>query len=369
MRTSMAGILAILILAPFFGCQKQRGPATGGAPIRTPPAPAPAVPAAVPAAPAAAPATTAPANAPGEEAVSSAPGTPPAKKLDVKFLPNAYQLHEKVISGGLPEGEPAFEELAKLGVKTVISVDGAKPDVAAAKKFGLRYVHLPHGYDGVPENRVQELAKAVRELPGPVYIHCHHGKHRSPAAATVACVAAGLVDPSQAVGILRVAGTSPNYEGLYDSARSARKLEAKLLDELKAEFPEAAKIPPLAEAMVGLEHTHDHLKKIEAAGWRPLAEHPDLKPAHEALLLREHFTEMARTEAVMAEPDRFRTMLTESLAAAKELEDLLGKEGFGDVPAHAQEATAILARVSANCKSCHTEYRDVPLGKKSGVAQ
>nr|MCU0981791.1 hypothetical protein [Pirellulaceae bacterium] len=119
MRTSMAGILAILILAPFFGCQKQRGPATGGAPIRTPPAPAPAVPAAVPAAPAAANAPApAPAKATGEEAARRAPGTPPAKKLDVKFLPNAYQLHEKVISGGLPEGEPAFEELAKLGVKT-----------------------------------------------------------------------------------------------------------------------------------------------------------------------------------------------------------------------------------------------------------
>lgn len=351
MRTTMGRLLATLILALFVGCQQNPGPVAGGVPVRTAPTPAP----------------TAPAQASGEDTASTTADEPAAEKLDVKFLPNAYRLHEKVISGGLPEGEPAFEELAGLGVKTVISVDGAKPDVAAAKKFGLRYVHLPHGYDGVPENRVQELAKAVRELPGPVYIHCHHGKHRSPAAATVACVAAGLVDPSQAEGILRVAGTSPSYEGLYDSARSARKLEARLLDELKAEFPESAKIPPLAEAMVGLEHTHDHLKKIEAAGWRPLPEHPGLKPAHEALLLREHFTEMARTEPVMAEPESFRTMLTESEAAAQELEDLLGKAGFGGDPADAKQATAILARVSANCKACHTQFRDVPLGKKGGA--
>jgi protein tyrosine phosphatase (PTP) superfamily phosphohydrolase (DUF442 family) len=333
MRMTTGGSGAALLLALLLGCQQQ-------------PTPAPAL-------------------APASSAVNTAV----PEQLDVRFLPNAYRLHEKVISGGQPAGEPAFAELAALGVKTVISVDGAKPDVEAAKKHGLRYVHLPHGYDGVPENRVQELAKAVRELPGPIYIHCHHGKHRSPAAATVACVAAGLVEPSQAEGILRVAGTSPSYEGLYESARAARKLEASLLDELQAEFPETAKIPPLAEAMVGLEHTHDHLKKIEAAGWRPLPDHPDLKPAHEALLLREHFTEMSRTEPVMAEPESFRAMLTESRAAAKELENILARSGFGDDPADANEATAILARVSANCKACHTQFRDVPLGKKSGGAK
>src|SRR5262245_58106552 len=116
-------------------------------------------------------------------------------KVAAAHLPNAYQIHAKVISGGLPEGDTAFQELADLGVKTIISVDGATPDIETAKKHGLRYVHLPHGYDGIPRSRANELAKAVRDLPGPIYIHCHHGKHRSPAAATVACVAAGLVDP------------------------------------------------------------------------------------------------------------------------------------------------------------------------------
>ena len=48
-------------------------------------------------------------------------------KLAVKHLPNAYRVHEKVISGGQPDGERAFKELADLGVKTVVSVDGARP--------------------------------------------------------------------------------------------------------------------------------------------------------------------------------------------------------------------------------------------------
>src|SRR5262249_6090042 len=174
----------------------------------------------------------------------------------------------KVISGGLPEGELAFRELANLGVRTIISVDGAKPDVALAEKFGMRYVHLPHGYDGVPDERVKQLAKALRDLPGPIYVHCHHGKHRSPTAAAVACVAAGLIDSANAESILKAAGTSENYRGLYEAAREARRLDSKLLDGLQADFPRVAEIPPLAQAMVTIEHVYDHLQEIAAAGWK-----------------------------------------------------------------------------------------------------
>ena len=85
------------------------------------------------------------------------------------------------------------------------------------ESYGLRYVHLPHGYDGIDQRRARELAKAVRDLPGPIYIHCHHGKHRSPAAAAVACVGAGLLKPDRSLCVLNTAGTSTNYRGLYQA--------------------------------------------------------------------------------------------------------------------------------------------------------
>lgn len=150
-------------------------------------------------------------------------------KVASQHLPNPVRLHEKVISGGLPEADAAFQELADLGVKTIISVDGMMPDVATAAKHGLRYVHLPHGYDGIPEQRINELAKAARDLPGPVYIHCHHGKHRSPAAASVACVGAGLIPAGLAVSILQLAGTNPSYRGLYEAAQQATAFDEALL--------------------------------------------------------------------------------------------------------------------------------------------
>jgi hypothetical protein len=286
-------------------------------------------------------------------------------KLEASHLPNPWQIHPKVISGGLPEGEPAFEELARLGVKTVISVDGAKPDVERARRYGLRYVHLPHGYDGVPDQRMKDLAKAVRDLPGPIYIHCHHGRHRSPTAAAVACVGAGLLNPTAAEAILVAAGTSDSYKGLYQSAREVKRFESKLLDALKPDFPESADLPPLAEAMVALEHTHDHLKQVAAAGWRSPPDHPDIDPAHESLLLREHFTEMLRTNTVQKEPAEFQALLRAGETAAQELETALRAwkaAGMSESPPAA--AATAFDRVSANCKSCHTKYRDVPLSEK-----
>jgi protein tyrosine phosphatase (PTP) superfamily phosphohydrolase (DUF442 family) len=284
---------------------------------------------------------------------------PVAQKLSAEHLPNVYRLTENVISGGLPEGDDAFQELADLGVKTVISVDGMTPDVETARRHGLRYVHLPHSYDGIPETRAKELAKAFRDLPGPIYVHCHHGKHRSPAAATVACVGAGLIEPLIAESILRTVGTSEKYRGLYESARTARKLDQALLDELQVEFREKSPIPPMADAMVALEHTHDHLKQIADVGWKSPPKHPDLDPAHEALLLREHYTEMLRMEQVAREPEAFRKILSDSEVAAKRLLDALNA-----TPVSSESAKSALDSVTQSCAACHAAYRDTPLSEK-----
>ena len=288
------------------------------------------------------------------------------EKLAEPSLPNAYRLHACVISGGQPDGERAFAKLKELGVQTVISVDGAKPDVELAKRYGLRYVHLPHGYDGVPSERIKELAKAVRDLPGPVYIHCHHGKHRSPAAATVACVAAGLLAPEQALAVLATAGTSENYRGLYQSARSVRQLDSKLLDELRVEFPETVKVPPIAGAMVQIEHAHDHLKLLAANAWRPLEKQPDLEPAHEALLLKEHYRELARTDDAQQQPAEFRQLLAESEQTAEALESVLLDWKAAARPQPVPEKiTSTFAIATQHCTACHQRFRDIPLTEKT----
>jgi protein tyrosine phosphatase (PTP) superfamily phosphohydrolase (DUF442 family) len=278
-------------------------------------------------------------------------------KLETKSLPNAIQITPKVISGGLPEGDAGFAELEALGVKTVIDVDGIKPDVAGAKRHGMRYVHLPHGYDGIPPNRVEELAKAVRDLPGPIYIHCHHGKHRSPVAATVGCVGAGLIEPDMADDILKLAGTGKNYVGLFRVAKMARPIDPDKLDRLRPDFPEVAKVPAMAEAMVEIDLSLDRIKQGAAAGWTTPQEHPDLEPAHEALIFRERFTELLRAEEVQQRPEDFRKLLADSEAHAEELEEALEAPRS---PESLQKAKSALMAAAANCTACHAKYRDNP---------
>ena len=284
-------------------------------------------------------------------------------KLPTKHLPNVIQIHDKVISGGLPDGEQAFRELKALGVKTIISVDGAKPEVAIARRYGMRYVHLPHGYNGILPERVQELAKAVRDLEGPIFIHCHHGKHRSPAAAAVACVSTGMIEPSSSLAILKLAGTNENYRGLFESVASASRLPDAMLDALQVNLPELAKLPPLTQAMVELDHTHDHLRQIAASGWQTLSDHTDLDPAHESLLLKEHFTEMLRMEFVSKQPEGFQTMLKESESDARQLETAIRKWN-GPVKSETVPASIVepLHRIGENCATCHRRYRDLPIG-------
>jgi protein tyrosine phosphatase (PTP) superfamily phosphohydrolase (DUF442 family) len=109
----------------------------------------------------------------------------PPERLDLPGVENAYRLSPRLYSGGEPRGEQAFAALKSLGIKTAISVDGATPDAETARRYGIRYVHLPVGYDGISREQAVRIIKAARTLPGPVFVHCHHGKHRGPAAVAV----------------------------------------------------------------------------------------------------------------------------------------------------------------------------------------
>ncbi|MEZ6189594.1 MAG: sulfur transferase domain-containing protein, partial [Planctomycetota bacterium] len=142
-------------------------------------------------------ACTQPAPAP---APTSAPTLADSEPRAYPGLDNVVAYAPEVYSGSVPHGAEGFRTLAAWGVDTVISVDGAAPDVAAARAAGLRYVHLPIRYDGMDAERTLEIARAVsvaRER-GAVYLHCHHGKHRSAGAAGAAAVTLGWSTTAEA---------------------------------------------------------------------------------------------------------------------------------------------------------------------------
>jgi protein tyrosine phosphatase (PTP) superfamily phosphohydrolase (DUF442 family) len=170
-----------------------------------------------------------------------------------------------------------FAELARLGVRTILNVDGSRPDVETAHQHGLRYVHLPIGYDGVSARRVAELAAAARSSSGPIYVHCHHGLHRGPAAVAVIGEATAGWTTNQAVAWLHQAGTASEYGGLYRSAVTFRPPDPAVVGRV-TELPEVARTSSLVETMVAIDAEFDRLKAAQKTGWKSGPNPPTSRP-------------------------------------------------------------------------------------------
>lgn len=276
------------------------------------------------------------------------------KPREYPGLHNVITVTAKLLSGSCPEGEAGFKSLHDLGVKTIISVDGAKPDVELARKAGLRYVHIPIGYDGVPREKALQLAKAVDTLPGLVYLHCHHGKHRSPAAAAAVrrCLD-GSCTAEVALGLLKLAGTDPNYKGLYADATAMKPATAEELAKASSEFPAIAAVGDLAKRMVEVDERCDRLKAIRKAGWVTPPGQADLEPAHEALLLREALQEAARLPASAKKASGYRKLLDEAIIQVREIEEELRRS-----PRDGVKLERSFKALSTGCVQCHQRYRD-----------
>ncbi len=272
--------------------------------------------------------------------------------LEVAGLHNVFRVSDRIYSGSSPDGDAVFAAIRKLGIETIISVDGAKPDAETARRYGLRYVHLPFGYDGIPRDRILGLARAATDLPGPIYVHCHHGKHRGPAAvAAIQLCIDPAWDADRAEAWLKTAGTDPRYTGLTALPQSLVRPTPEELARVPSDFPAAAPVADLARLMVNVDQRWDHLKLVKAAGWIAPPNHPDIDPAHEAVQLIEHYREAARLISVKHRSPAFAILLDEAESAAIALEaSLRAKDDARTTAAFARSATA--------CAKCHETYRD-----------
>lgn len=278
--------------------------------------------------------------------------------LEAPGMHNVFRLSPRLLSGSSPESDEAFAALARLGVKTIVSVDGARPNVEGARRHGLRYVHLPHGYDGLGSEVQERLIRVARTLPGPVFVHCHHGKHRGPAAAAVICLGTEGWTVDRAEAYLRLAGTATHYTGLYEAVRRFRPPSPAGVGSAPGDLPEVAAVPGLVEAMVGIDQRWEILRAVRAAGYRVPGEHPDVHPAHEALMVREHYREAGRLPESARRGGGFVDRLAEAEAEAKALEDLLQANPEPTAPEVRARLEAAFEAVGRSCTRCHREFRD-----------
>ncbi|HYC99663.1 MAG TPA: hypothetical protein VEB22_00420 [Phycisphaerales bacterium] len=261
-----------------------------------------------------------------------------------------------LLSGSVPESDADFAHLRDLGIRTIISVDGASPDVARASRYGLSYIHIPTTYARVTPQEQLQVARAVRAsmADGSVFIHCHHGKHRSPAQAAGAAVALGWLSPSEAVEFMKKAGTAPTYEGLYACVAEALPAGADALGAPIApgEFVPVKKPDGLVASMIEVDLAYEHLGMIRNAGWTVPADQPDLVPAAEAGRLADHLRTSGEDQLSKAKGDAYMAALGSAIGNVSALEEALVRKE----PAAALEK--LWTPVAASCKDCHKQYRD-----------
>lgn len=285
-----------------------------------------------------------------------------ASKLDtvlpcavrIDGLHHVHRLTDHLWSGSSPTEGAHFAALSKMGIRTVVSVDGAPPRVNLAAQHGLRYVHLPVGYHGLDRSRIAELSRAARVLPGGVYVHCHHGKHRGPAAAAAVCVTLGAWTRDKADEWMRSAGTSLDYRGLYKAISHGKLPTAAEILAVPLEFPATAPPEPLVDAMVQIDELWERLKVQMATPNDNTAPSSagtsDMDTAAAtALLLAERLRELAREEPREPPSPKFVELLRQCATSASELHLSLAA-GRRDID--------LLNRVQKSCQACHGAFRD-----------
>ncbi|MEZ5975222.1 MAG: hypothetical protein R3E96_10385 [Planctomycetota bacterium] len=164
-------------------------------------------------------------------------GIDAATPTEYPGLHNVFWLGKHIVSGSEPHGDVALDKLAELGVKTILSVDGKAPDAAGATARGMRYVHIPIEYSGMTDEEEAEIAKTFRELPGPFYVHCFHGKHRGPTAAAISAscsTASRAKKPSRDAAMVR---HRRQYRGLFEAIAWDDIPTAHQTRAMKFDFP------------------------------------------------------------------------------------------------------------------------------------
>ena len=250
--------------------------------------------------------------------------------------------------GGGPKGAEDFEALARAGYKHVLTVDGAMPDLETAERYGLSYIHVPIGYDGVTRDEAVAIVKAVQEADGPIYVHCHHGLHRGPAAAAMARIALEGVDTQTAVKDLEASGCK--YEGLFRDVNAFVPPTAAELEKV-GDLPEAVVPSGMRDSMTHIDDRWDSVQFVKKLGYKASPDHPDIDPAHEVGMLENLLRNLADQADAKALGPEFLAMTEASRAAAERLEkDIRG----GDATA----AEASFKALKDSCSKCHKKYRD-----------
>jgi len=288
----------------------------------------------------------------GSAAVGGCVSTSTTRTPPVPALKNLHRLSDGLYSGAQPVGRAGYDALAALGIRSLISVDAIAPDQTLAGAYGIEAVHLPISYSEISHQRAVELAHAIATLPRPIYVHCHHGKHRGPAAICVGAIGAGELSNDQAIAFLHAAGTAQGYSGLWDAVGDARPLTDRILLDPTITLVAQSPIKGFTKTMGEIDRLNEQLWDLSDNGFAPIDDRPD-DPSPAALAGQIHDLLRSLETDVLVEDNgiEFLELLLDTRDDASTLETQL--DG-GDLAG----AALTMITLTESCVSCHERFRD-----------
>ena len=171
-------------------------------------------------------------------------------------IERVHEVTDRLLTGSSPD-EAGYRELQGMGVEIVLSVDGPMPPVELIRELGMRSVHLPIGYDGVPTEVIRSLVRLANEAP------------ESKSTCTV--TREGIEDPpwlrcfsvfASRVRSRRASRSSPPAEPLpatRDSGGPSRRSRFPKAPVADASLPESVAPASLVRQMVEIQNLRDRL--------------------------------------------------------------------------------------------------------------
>jgi len=105
-------------------------------------------------------------------------------KVSVKGVPNFHRINDSYYRGGQPT-DVGIEQLAKLGIKTIIDLRGngdrSEKEQELATRLGMRYYNIPmSGWSRPSDAQINKFLGLVNDQSNwPVFVHCRRGAERT----------------------------------------------------------------------------------------------------------------------------------------------------------------------------------------------
>jgi protein tyrosine phosphatase (PTP) superfamily phosphohydrolase (DUF442 family) len=255
------------------------------------------------------------------------PMTWQAEAGDPPGLPRFLRWTDALAQGARPQGDEGFRTLAALGFKTILCVDGAQPDAQTARRYKMRTVHVPIGFDHVDS---EGIVATVRNAKEPIYVHDGNGGPRALAAAMIARREKERLSTAETLRAASAVGDLRQHGALYLAVSSFQSPE-----RVNHDLPEAVEPRPLQAKMIAIDEHWQRLRKAKATRWREW-------PRDDALALAK----------LMASPDhpKLSRAMLDAQTTARMLALSLQK-------AQPDKADRAYRRLQESCTRCHAQHR------------